>query len=147
MHIHTFRQNTNTRKKIKLKKLFIIKLEQASLLRAGVCGDSASISITVRTWLPLQGASGPESLRPTLPSAQPREQGRTSAGAEPLPEVTSECQHARWRPITGRTQPGGGKCRYGGQAPQPWRRRCRVCFPRGRADVAGRDRPGSTAGG
>lgn len=26
-------------------------------------------------------------------------------------EVTSQCQHARWRRITGRTRRGGGKCR------------------------------------
>lgn len=84
---------------------------------------------------------------PYLPSAQPRQQGGTSAGAEPLPEVTSECQHARWRPITGRTQPGGGKCRYGGPARPPWRRCRRVWFPRGRVDASGLDRRGSTAGG
>lgn len=75
-----------------------------------------------------------------------RGRGGTSARTQLLPEVTSECQHARWRPITGRTRQGGGKCRYGSPAPRPlgpgWQLRAHLQ----RADGSGRGGPGSGRG-
>lgn len=38
--------------------------------------------------------------------------GRDFRNGSSSSEVTSQCQHARWRRITGRTRRGGGKCRW-----------------------------------
>lgn len=91
----------------------------------------------------------PQSLH--LPLAR----GGTSAESAPLPEVTLKCQHARWRPITGRTRRGEGRCRYGRPAPdvpdarqpQAHRQRAEASGRAGRGGGLGQAEPGGPAGG